>query len=42
MDVKPGTTVTKSVVMESDLVEPVYEQDMTFDMLPLGIEVGDY
>lgn len=42
VDVKPGTTVTKSVVMESDLVEPVYEQDMTFDMLPLGIEVGDY
>lgn len=42
VDVKPGTTVTKSVIMESDLVEPVYEQDMTFDMLPLGIEVGDY
>lgn len=42
VNVQPGTTVTNSVVMDSGLTETVYEQDMTFSTLPLGIEVGDY
>jgi len=40
--IQPGTTMTKSLVVSSQFSEPVYEWDLTFDFLPLGLEVGDY
>lgn len=42
IDIKPGTTITKSLIMDSELKDIVYERDMSFESLPLGIEVGDY
>jgi hypothetical protein len=42
IDIQPGTTVTSDMVMTNDFSETVYEKDMGFDYLPLGIEVGDY
>lgn len=38
----PGTIVTNDVVMGDKLTETVYELDMSFDYLPLGLKVGDY
>lgn len=42
VDICPGTTMTNSLVMDNAFAETVYEQDMTFNFLPLGLEVGDY
>lgn len=39
---KPGTSLTKDVVMEEEMPETVYERDMTFGFIPLGLKEGDY
>lgn len=40
--IQPGTTMTNSLVMDRAFSEDLYELDMTFDYLPLGLEVGDF
>jgi len=42
VNLSTGTTLTKDMVMEEEFNDLVYEQDMTFKFLPLGIRVGDY
>ena len=42
VDLEPGTVLTSDLVMSGDFTETIYEQDMTFDYLPLGLSVGDY
>ena len=42
VDMHPGVSLTKDVIMEEVLDSIVYERDMTFDYLPLGLAVGDY
>lgn len=42
VDISPGTTLTTDLIMDSGLDRTVYEQDMIFDYIPLGLEVGDY
>ncbi len=42
VNINPGTTITKDLVMTDEYDETIYEQDMTFEFLPLGLKVGDY
>ena len=37
-----GSVAVGSLMMNKELYETVYEQDMTFRHLPLGLKVGDY
>lgn len=37
-----GTPMTYSLVMDEEFEETIYEEDLTFNHLPLGLEVGDY
>ena len=39
---KPGTSLTTDVVMADDLADTIYERDMTFGYIPLGLKEGDY
>lgn len=40
--IRPGTTVTKSLIMGREHEDAIYELDMAFNFLPLGLKVGDY
>lgn len=42
IDLQPGTTLTKDMVMSEEYSDTVYEQDLCFQFLPLGLSVGDY
>lgn len=42
VDVQPGTVLTLDMFMTEEYEEVVYEQDMSFLHLPLGLRVGDY
>lgn len=42
VDLQPGTTLTKDLVMEEVYDEILYERDLFFDYLPVGLKVGDY
>lgn len=42
VDIQPGTTMTKNLVMSEEFTEAIYEQDMTFSYLPLGLTEADY
>lgn len=42
VNMHPGVSLTKDVIMEETMDAIVYERDMTFDYLPLGLAVGDY
>lgn len=42
VDLQPGTTLTTDMVMSEEYSDTVYEQDMVFQFLPLGLKVGDY
>lgn len=42
IDITPGTTITSDMVMSNEFDETIYQQDMAFDYLPLGLKVGDY
>lgn len=42
VDIQPGTTMTKSLVMDEEYDETKYDKDLVFDYLPLGLKVGDY
>ena len=42
VNISPGTTMTKSMVMDVMYEDVMYEQDMYFNYLPLGLKVGDF
>ena len=42
VDIAPGATMTNSLVMEEKYNETMYDYDLNFDYLPLGLKVGDY
>lgn len=42
VNLSPGVSITKDVLMQEELSEITYERDMSFSYLPLGIKVGDY
>jgi len=42
VDIAPGVSITKSLLMEDKMENITYERDMTFAYLPLGLKVGDY
>lgn len=42
IDIQPGTPITSDMIMSSEFTETVYEKDMVFDSLPLGLKTGDY
>lgn len=39
---KPGTPLTKDVIMSEESTETLYERDVVLGFLPLGLEVGNY
>lgn len=42
VNISPGASITKDILMQEELSEITYERDMSFNYLPLGIKVGDY
>jgi hypothetical protein len=42
INIQPGTTITSDMIMTSEFSETIYEKDMVFDYLPLGLKIGDY
>ena len=42
VNLSTGTPLTMDVVMDEMFADTVYEQDMTFGYIPLGLKVGDY
>ena len=42
VNLQPGTPVTSDMVMEDTYTDTVYEKDMVFEYLPLGLSIGDY
>lgn len=42
VDIKPGTPITYSMVMDTAFSETLHEKDLVFDYLPLGLKVGDF
>lgn len=42
VDIQPGTTITKSMVMSEEYAETLHTRDLVFDYLPLGLQVGDF
>lgn len=42
VNVHPGTILTSDLVMVNEFEETAYQQDMSFDFLPLGLRAGDY
>lgn len=42
VDIQPGTVITSSLIVDKIHEEPVYEADLYFSYLPLGLKVGDY
>lgn len=42
IDLSPGVSITKDCLMSDPMEDIMYERDITFSYLPLGIKVGDY
>jgi len=42
INLSPGVSITKDCLMSDPMEDILYERDMTFTYLPLGIKVGDY
>lgn len=42
VDISPGVSLTKDILMGEALDGIVYERDLYFSYLPLGLKVGDY
>lgn len=42
IDMSPGVSITKDCLMSDPMENIMYERDITFTYLPLGIKVGDY
>lgn len=42
IDMHPGVAITKDTLMSEPMEEIMYERDMSFKYLPLGLKVGDY
>lgn len=42
INMSPGVSVTKDCLMEDAMENILYERDLSFTYLPLGIKVGDY
>lgn len=40
--IKPGTYLTRDMIMSDPISKIMYERDLTFDFLPIGLEKGDY
>lgn len=42
VSIQMGTPLTKDVVMTEEYLDTMFEEDLVFDYLPLGLKTGDY